>query len=486
MQMAYRDMRQYLDVLKEHGKLSMIDAEVDKDWEISAVCRAIFTDIADDERPAVMFRNITGFSTPIVAGILGGSRSIYGLAMETEPERIMERWRDARAKPIPPVLVESGPCKENVLIGDDADLTKFPWPVWTVEHDAGAYVTSGYVITKDVRTGERNVGTYRQQIKGPRKTGMQIGVVHDGHRHIKNNEAVGEATPIAIVVGADPVIGLCSVSNFPPGVDELSVAGGVRGEPIELVKCSTIDLEVPATAEFVIEGEILPREREREGPFGEFTGYMSPPGQHFVVRVTAITHRNDPILQAFISQMPPSESSTIRGTAHDQALLYHLKEVLRLPVTDVHCYYAGGTDAYVVVSIDKKRGIPGVAKQVLFAVWSYEPRQGKIAVVVDDDIDVRDSFMVNWALSFRMQPAEDVILVPSTAAVANDPSTAPFSVEHHLEARLIGSKMGIDATKKFEFPPVAMPPREHIEQVRAQWDRYQIGTSKPTVSLPIP
>ena len=469
--MPYCDLRDYLRTLEAHGKLHRIAREVEREWEISAVCRGVFQDIPERQRPGLLFERIKGFDSPLAAGILGASLDVYSLALETPVERISERWTEAVAHPIAPLLVNSGPCKENILLGVKADITHFPWATWTVGHDAGPYITSGFVVTKDLRSGERNVGTYRQQIKGPRKTGMLIGAVHDGYRHIRNNEAIGEATPIAIVVGADPAVGLCSVSNLPPGADELAVAGGLRCQPVEVVKCETVDLEVPATAELVIEGEVPAGVREEEGPFGEYTGYMSPAGQHFVVNVTAITFRHRPILQAFISEMPPSESSTIRGLAHEQALRQFLR-AHGYPVVDVHCLPAGGTDAYIAVSIDKKKAIPGMVRSVMFAVWTLEPRQGKITVVVDDDIDIRDPFQLNWALSFRTQPAQDMFIVPDVPAVANDPSTAPSDVQHHRSERHIGSKIGIDATRSFEFPPVALPPQEHLQRVREHWSEY--------------
>lgn len=471
--MPYRDLREYLTELEKHGGIKRIAKEVDKDWEIAAVCRNIFTLIPEEERPALLFNNIKGApGFTLVAGVLGASRRIYGLAMETEPDKIQDKWQKSIREPLEPRMVKSGPCKEVILKGDDVDILQFPWPLWNREHDAGYYITGGCVVTKDLRTGERNVGTYRQQIKGPRKTGMQIGIVHDGYRHILRNEEIGKATPIAICVGVDPVIALCSVTNLPAGADEYSVAGAIRGEPVELVKCETIDCEVPATAELVVEGEVRPNEREKEGPFGEFTGYMAPEGQHFVVDIKCISHRRNPILQAIISQMPPSESSTIRGAAHEQTLLCHLKDYLNLPVKDVHCLASGGADAYIVISVTNRSPKPGLAKQIMFAVWSHEPRQGKYVIVVDDDIDIRDSFMVNWALSFRVQPAQDVIIIPDVAAVANDPSTAPAEVPHHDVRRLTGSKMGIDALKKFEFPPIAMPPAADLDLVRTNWKEY--------------
>jgi 3-polyprenyl-4-hydroxybenzoate decarboxylase and related decarboxylases len=174
---------------------------------------------------------------------------------------------------IAPRLVETGPCKQNILTGDEIDVFRFPVPMWTVGEDPGLFLTAPCVVSKDPETGIRNVGTYRIQLKERNKTGIHMGKTRHIYRHIQKNEAQGKPTPVAIVVGSDPTIGLASVSSVPFGVDELAVAGALRGEPVDVVKCETVDLEVPATAEIVIEGLIRPGYRELEGPFGEYPGY---------------------------------------------------------------------------------------------------------------------------------------------------------------------------------------------------------------------
>ena len=188
--MAYRDLREYLKVLEKKGKLKRVKKEVDKDWEIAAVCRQLFYKFRDDQRPAVMFENVKGFTIPVVAGVLGASREIYALGLETDSvEGINRKWDHALGKLIPPRIVKDGPCKENICHGDKVDILKLPVPVWTVGEDPGPFFTSPYVITKDPETGVRNVGTYRMQVKGPSKTGFLIGKVQDASWHVKKNDA---------------------------------------------------------------------------------------------------------------------------------------------------------------------------------------------------------------------------------------------------------------------------------------------------------
>jgi 4-hydroxy-3-polyprenylbenzoate decarboxylase len=468
--MAYKDLREYLETLKQHGKLKVIDAEVDKDWEISAVGRVAFQTIHETERPALMFSNVKGHTSPVVFGILGGSREIYSLALGTTPDQIQEKWAKAQQNPIPPRIVENGPVKENILLGDDIDIFKFPVPTWTVEHDPAPYLTSPFVFTKDPETGIPNVGTYRCMLKDKKKMGVWVNFVQHARKHVEMWDARNEPTPVAVVLGTDPTIGLCSVARMIYGLDEIEAAGGLRGEPVDMVKCETVDLYVPATAEIVIEGYFRPNELEIEGPFGEYPGYMGPKAMSYVMDITCITHRNNPIYQAFLSQMPPSESSMIRSIGREAAIYKHLVKDLKLPVKDVHLLEAGGAAAYLAISMKKEH--EGQVRQVMLAAWSVDPTLGKFCVVVDEDIDIRDQFMLNWALSWRVQPHNDVFIVEDMPAVRLDPSQAADEVAQLDKTRRTSSKMGIDATKKHQFPPVAMPPKEHLEYVRENWEKY--------------
>jgi UbiD family decarboxylase len=471
--MAYPDLRAYVAALEKKGKLKRVKKEVDKDWEIAAVCRQLFFKIPPERRPAILFENVKGFKIPVVAGVLGVSRQVYAIGLETDSvDGINRKWDHALEKPIPPRIVKEGPCKENILKGNKVNILNLPVPVWTVGEDPGPFFTSPYVITKDPDTGVSNVGTYRMQVKGPNKTGFLIGKTQDASWHVRKNDERNQPTPVAVVIGADPTIGFVSVSKMREWVDEFAVAGALRGEPVDLVPCETIPLEVPATAEIVLEGEILPNVRELEGPFGEYTGYMGPAGQHPVFSIKCMTFRNDPIYQAFISQRPPSESSCIRGIGREWPILKHLKYILHLPVKDVRLKESGGSGAYAVVSMEKQ--FAGQVKQVVHGLWSMRMGFGKFTVIVDDDIDIWDDFSVDWALSWRVRPAEDLYIEKDVQAVGLDPAQAPPSIPQHDPIRLVGSRVAIDATRKHEYPAISLPPKEHLDRVAANWKDYGI------------
>ncbi|HVA23699.1 MAG TPA: UbiD family decarboxylase [Chloroflexota bacterium] len=470
--MAYRDLRQYLKRLEAAGLLAHVAAEVDKDWEISAVARQTFRRIPQERRPALMFDHIKGHHIPLVVGVLGGSRAIYALAMECPIEQAQKRWAQATELPIEPRIVLDGPCQEEVYCDADAERVKLPVPVWTVGQDPGPYHTSPFVISKDPETGAQNVGVYRVQEKSARRLGIMIKPPRNMNHHIRKNDALGKPTDVAIVFGTDPVIGLAAVTPFPYGVDELAVVGGVRGEPVEVVRGKTVDLLVPATAEVVIEGHIPPGGREQEGPFGEYAGYMGTGGNHPYIEVSCITTRHKPIYQAFMSQMPPSESSCIKQIGRESMIFHHLRDTLGLPIKDVHLPESAGATGLLLISMAKQNHSQPL--KAMWGAWSLHDVFGKITVVVDDDIDVRDHFQVEWAMSFRTQPASDVRLYDDTDALTLDPSQADYSVPNESPLRRRSSKVGIDATRKHDYPPLAVPPQEHLDRVAGQWDKYGI------------
>ena len=469
--MPYRDLREYLQVLEHKGLLCHVTAEVDKDWEISAICRRTFRTIPQERRPALMFDCIKGHHIPLVVGVLGASREIYATALETDQAGVWEKWQRGQ-KPIQPVVVESGPCQEVVRMGADADIEILPAPVWTVGQDPGPYHTSPFVISRDPETRVENVGTYRLQVKGPRKGGFMINPQRGMRRHMEKNESQDRATEAAIVFGTDPVIGLTSVSPFPQGVNELAVAGGIRGEAVEVVRCRTVDLEVPATAEIVIEGRVPCGAREHEGPFGEYGGYMGEPGENPVFEVTCITHRHNPIYQAFLSQMPPSESSCIKSFGREMEIRRHLVYNLGLPVKDVCLPESGSATATVIVSMKKQNRFQPL--KAMMGIWSMNAGLAKIVTIVDDDINIRDPFQVDWAMAFRMQPSEDIRIIPNTDPITLDPSQPLKDGKPLPPSEEVSSKIGIDATRKHPYPAPSVPPEEHMARVAAQWERYGI------------
>lgn len=468
--MAYHDLQEYLKVLESAGKLHWIEQSVDPSWEVAAITRHTFDRYGWKDRPALGFRRVGDCPIPLVIGVIGGSPAIYARALSTTVEQIPAVWENSQRHPIDPILVRSGLCKEVILRGTEVDVLSLPQVVWTPSQDPGPYITAPVVITKDAETGRRNVGTYRVQMKAKNEVGLYVGGAQHAARHIRQYEALQQNMPVAIAIGADPAVVVCSISKFAYGTDEFCVAGGLRGEAVPLVQCETVDLQVPANAEIVIEGFLRAGYREPEGPFGEFSGYMSPGGRQPVIDVTCITRRKRPIFHSFLSQMPPSESSCIRSLSRSAALFHHLRNVLGLPIKDVHFTEAGGASGMLVISMIKE--YPEQVKEVAWGAWSLMNKEGKFTVVVDDDIDVRNPFQVEWAMGFRAQPVRDTFMVSGVVPSGVDPSTAPADVPQHDPRRRVGSKMLIDATRKHPYPPAARVPKEFIDRAVKKWSEY--------------
>lgn len=468
--MGYQDLQEYLVRLEAAGKLHTITKPVDPTWEVAAITREVFDRYSWAERRALRFEHVGESRYPLVVGAIGGSPSIYALALSTTVERIPLLWDKAQREPVSPQLVSSGICKEVVASGSDLDVRILPHPTWTPGEDPGPYITAPVLVTKDPDDGSRNVGTYRLQVKDARRLGLYIGSAQHAAKHVRKYEARKEDMPVAVAIGADPSIVLASVTKFSYGTDEYGVAGGLRGEAVPLVKCETVDLEVPANAEIVLEGIVRHGVREDEGPFGEFTGYMGPGGLSLVVELTCMTHRRSPVYHAFLSQMPPSESSCIRSLGRSAGLRHHLHDVLGLPVTDVHFTESGGSSSIVVIAMRKE--YPQQVKEVACGAWSLMNKEGKFLIVVDDDIDVRNPFQVEWAMSFRVQPARDFWVIDGVVPSGLDPSTAPADVPQHDPIRKNGSKVLIDATRKHAYPPAARVPRRYIDAVKEHWSDY--------------
>ena len=470
--LAYEDLRTYLKALEKEELFHWVDTEVDPAWEVSALSRMIFRGYREEARFGLGFRNVQGHpGAKLVTGVTAISSKQIAVALGTQPEpgAIFERVDKGIRDPIEPVVVESGPCKDVVLKGEEADLTAFPIPVWTPEKDGGPYLTPLWV-TKDPETGARDIGIRRCQVKGPRKTGIQFAAPdrYGAVQWAKWKER-GEPMPAALFSGVDPVITLVAPGRY--GMDELDVAGGIRGEPVELVKCETVDLEVPATAELVAEGEITTDRLEPEGPFGEFTGYMAGGREHPVFHVKCITHRRDPILVGLISQFPPNESTTLKRYFLETAIHRHLSATLKIPgLMDLHMPEAGGSAAALWMSV--RKAYPGQVEQLMtgalgFCGMSYF----KWIVVVDEDIDIRDPFIREWALCYRVRPEKDMRILEDMGPLELDPSSAD---PERGDRPLTGSKVLIDATKKWRYPDVSFPPRHYLEKVQQEWSKYEL------------
>lgn len=491
----YRDLRQYMEVLEANGLLARIDAEINKDTELMPLVRWQFRGLPETQRKAFLFTNITDvkgrrYDIPVLVGYLAGSRKIYALGLQCREEEIMERWHKAEIEPIPPRLVDDGPVHEEVHMGPDlivhGGLGEFPVPISTPGLDNAPYFTGTQWFTKDPETGAINIGTYRAQVKSPDRTGVCC--MADKHigRQWQKWKARKENMPAALVLGAVPSIGYVSTSKVPYGTDELAVAGGLAGEPIEVVKCKTIDMVVPATAEIVIEGEITTNYLEPEAPFGEYTGYMGKRMLNPCFEIKCITHRRNPILGVILSQMPPSESSKIKQVALESNYLKFLKYDCNIPAVKDVAFHEIAVNQWCIIQLD--RPTPAQAWHALYGAAAYYPTIGKIIVAVDEDIDPRDPESVIWALAFRTQPKRDVIVLPGKAK-GLDPSVPENREAPGLAGGEGSAAIVINATRKTGYPPVSLPARQFMErakeiweelglpalQVRAPWFGYELG-----------
>lgn len=454
--------------------MQWVEAEVDKDWEIACVNRWIFRGLEEEKRFGIGYRRIKGFQgVRFVAGVIGASTRHIATAVETEPEplKILEKTSRGMAHPIPPTVVSGGPCKEVVLRREKADLSAFPIVTWTPTRDPAPFLTPLW-FTLDPDTKVRNVAMYRCQIKGPRRTG--IWTVQQGYRHIQKWFAKGEDAPAAMVVGADPAIYMTGVSRLPEGEDEVAAAGGIRGEPVQLVRAETVEIDVPATAELVIEGFFRRGTDEPEGPFGEFSGYMAAsPFPMPVFEVTCITHRRDPILQGIISQFPPSESSMMRKTFYEASAFkrLHYDHGLRY-VQDYHIPESGGAWGWHWIRISK-RNSDDASRLIHILKTDASLPAPKWWVICDHDVQIRDPFAREWALAFRLRPAEDITIIPEARAMPLDPSAArPGEIETLGRGNLVNSRVIVDATCKWPYPALSLPPMELLYKVREQWPKY--------------
>jgi UbiD family decarboxylase len=319
----YEDLREFIAALDEHGKLYRIHREINKDSELQPLVRWQFRGgIPEEARRGFLFDNVTDgkkrkYNCQVLVGGLSSSEPIYCLGLKCEPDEVADRWIYAMDHLIDPVVVASGSCQEEIHKGDQllahGGLLEFAVPMSTPGFDNGPYITAGHWITKDPETGKRNVGNYRGLIKGPTSTGLMSGTPQDLSTHWEKCRKMSKPLEVAIVVGTIPAVSYCATQKVPPEIDELALAGGLMGAPVKLVKCQTVDLEVPATSEIVLEGIIPTNYMEEEGPYGESMGYVDPRTLSTMFELKCVTHRKNPIWVSIISQVTPSESSKIKA-----------------------------------------------------------------------------------------------------------------------------------------------------------------------------
>jgi UbiD family decarboxylase len=474
--MANGDLRTHLEFLERRGLFKWVHAEVDAGWEIGSIAYLLDQRVPMEERVAIGFDRIKGCPQQRAAtGVIAGTPfTILAAFRDEAPDfpAAFARIRRAMAHPIDALRVDFGHCKECIIGERDVDLRRFPVPVWTPGRDAGPYLTP-LVITKDPETGVPNVGIYRVQVIDKSHLGVFFSSARQhGAMHKAKWDRLGRPMPMALVIGADPVVYFAGASPVRYGVNELAVAGGIRQEPLEVVACETVDIEVPGAAEIVIEGELLLAETQLEGPYGEYTGYMCPAAPAPVMAVKCITHRRNPIWVGMRGQHPPSEEGFLTGVLWEPGIRDFLETQCGLDgICDVHLLPASGSLGMLWISVDKAKIAPigeAILPRFRFLTMMYN---AKWTVIVDQDVDIRDPFTREWALSFRVRPNRDIHILSKAHPLPLDPSLAP---PDHVPTNPTGSKILIDATKKWTYPERAIPEEHYVQQTAQQWSRYNL------------
>ena len=483
---AYRDLHEHLDALRERGLLVTVDRKIDKDSQLHPLVRWQFVGgLAEADRKAFLFTNIVDgrgrrFDIPVVVGALAANREIYSVGMNASVEEIQAKWDHAISNPVPPRIVEAAPCQEVIEEGptlqrEGRGLDRLPIPVSTPGFDSAPTLTATNVITKDPESGAQNMGTYRAALKAPDRLVVRMATRvggAGGYRHYLAHQGRGDKEmPCAIVLGCPPFVAFMGPQKMPIGVDELTIAGGLAGAPINVVRARTVDLLVPAEAELVIEGYIDVTCVEPEAPFGESHGHVALEEYNMPMRITAITSRKSCIIPSYISQVAPSESSVIKRVAYEPLFLAHLRDHLGVKGVTRVSLHEPLTGLLRVTTLVCERGMPKTEVwRALYGAMSFKGDCGKICIAVNSDIDPDNADALLWALAYRTNPVEDV-------------RTLPHRGQGHGPKREHGgeedSTLLIDATMKSEMPPLALPTREFMESAKLLWDELGLPPLRP-------
>jgi len=442
-----QDLRSYLDLIKQNHPedFLVVSREVDPAFEITAI--TVKLEQEAKRRPILLFEKVKGTKFPVLTNLHAG-RSRLATAINAKPEEMQRAYLSAMEKPIPPKVVSKAPVKEIILTGDKMDLYKLP-QILHHEEDAGAYITAAISFAKDPNSDTWNCAYNRLMIKGRNTTSVHLTLAKHLWEVQRAAEAQGKPLPVAFAIGVHPAIALGCLAIGSIDEDERAIIGGLLGEPLELVKCETSDVLVPAYAEMILEGEILPNERTAEGPFGEFTGYSLGERQREVLKVRAITHRRDAIFQDItvghldhvMLSTTPIETNLYRAV---RSIVPTVKAV-RVPAPFT-CY----------VSIEQR--ISGQAKNAILAVLGADLYMKRV-VVVDHDVDIFNDRQVNWAIATRCQPDRDIAIISNARGSDLDPSTKEDGYT---------SKWGVDATAKpslANFTPRHRVPKEVWQRI---------------------
>jgi 4-hydroxy-3-polyprenylbenzoate decarboxylase len=454
--------------------VTRVERAINKDTELHPLVRWQFQGgLREDERRAFLFTNVTDsqgrrYGAPVVVGALAASAQIYAVGMGRPVEEIGDAWLHAIANPIAPTPVTDAPCQEVIIKGDalrepGGGLKLLPVPISTPGYDAAPYLTATLCITKDPETGVRNMGTYRAGLKATDRLGVRMASRPGGaggYLHWQKYRKLKKPMPIAIVVGCAPVVVFTGPQKLPIDCDEMGVAGGLAGAPIRVVKAATIDLEVPADAEFVFEGLIDPELLEPEGPFGESHGLVALEGYNMSMQLTAITHKKKPVWVSILSEVTPSESSVMKRVAYEPRYLAHLRDTLAIKGVRRVAMHEPLSNLRKVLFVQFAPGVPRTEIwRALHGAASLQADIGKYVIAVSEDIDPDNPDAVFWSLAYRANPTEDVQIAPYRSQGHGAKS------DGHGEE----STMLIDATQKEPDPPVSLPKREFMERALTIW-----------------
>jgi len=460
-----KDVRDYIAKCEQEGELHRIKAEVDWDLELSHIAKL------NEERkgPALLFEKVKGYTSPVLTSTCTTSERlaiIMGMPKQTSLVELMREWVKKGAEKVPPKLLKTGSCKENIIKGKDIDLFKFPVPKFFPKDGGRFFGTAHFVVTKDPESGWVNLGTYRLQLLEKDILGTQFIKGKHSDIMLKKYQAMKKPMPVAVVVGCDPllfVMGAARVSAFD---SEYDIAGAIRGEAIEVVQCETNDLPVPATAEIVVEGEVDADAFKPEGPFGEYTGYYSGVGTNprNFIKVNCITHRTNPIFMATTVGRAVTDTHMTMALSYG-ATLWQQLVAMKIPgIKAVYCPPEGSGRFLAIISM--KQMYPGHADQVLTAAISTEMGAYglKTVIVVDEDIDPWDIPRVMYALSFRFQP--------NRSQVIKRGRSTPLDPSLPIDAREITGRLLMDATIPYDWKEKPIPielDAEMVEKVKSRW-----------------
>jgi 4-hydroxy-3-polyprenylbenzoate decarboxylase len=480
-----RDFQEHLARLEARGLLTRIDRPINKDTELHPLARWQFQGgLPEQERRAFLFTNVVDssghrYDMPVAVGALAANEDIYAAGMGRPVEEIGTAWTEAVARPVAPVHVASPPCQEVVITGDDLrgpgkGLAALPVPVSTPGFDAAPYLTATLAVTHDPDTRVRNMGTYRAQLKASDRLGVRmasrIGGA-GGYQHWLKHRKMKTPMPCAIVIGAAPVVVFTGPQKLALDCDEMGVAGALAGAPIRVARCVTIDCEVPADSEIVIEGLIDPELLEPEGPFGESHGHVALEDFNMSMQVTAITHRHSAVFCSIVSQVTPSESSVIKRVAYEPMFLAHLRDQLGIKGIRRVALHEPLSNIRPVIFL---QFAPGVART---EVWrglrgaaALRADCGKIVIAVSDDIDPTNADAIFWSLAYRANLGEDLQVAPYRSG-GHGPKSGG--------GRRGDATLMIDATAKGPMPPLALPAREYMEGARRIWEELGLPRLAP-------